>query len=186
MTVERRGPLARARHVLRVVRDLASLDEEVRQGIYAVGRTVAAEHVVARRSPTIARDSTISPLASLRFVERVEIGSRATIGPYCCVWGGWSRTWARVGAGALLSPHVVLVAGNHGTAGTGPVRDEPFVELDVEVGEGAWIGAHATVVGCRVGRGAVVGAGAVVLEDVPDLAIAVGAPARVIGYRAAE
>lgn len=184
MTADRPGPLARARRALQVVRDLASLDEEVRQGIYAVGRTVAAEHVVARRSPTIAGDSTISPLASLRFVERVEIGSRASIGPYCCVWGGWSRTWARVGAGALLSPHVVLVAGNHGTTGTGPVRDEPFVELDVEVGEGAWIGAHATVVGCRVGVGAVVGAGAVVLEDVPDHAIAVGAPARVIGYRA--
>lgn len=180
MTVPR---LASVLRVLRVARDLASLDEDVRQGIYAVGRTVAAEHVVARRSPTIADSCTISPLASLRFVERVEIGERASIGPYCCVWGGWSRTWARVGAGALLSPHVVLVAGNHGTQGTGPIRDEPFIELDVEVGEGAWIGAHATVVGCRVGRGAVVGAGAVVLQDVPDFAIAVGAPARVIGHR---
>lgn len=179
------GPslVAKVRRALRVVRDLASLDEDVRQGVYALGRVVAAEHVAARRSPTIAEDCTISPLASLRFVERVSIGERASIGPYCCVWGGWSRTWARVGAGALLSPHVVLVAGNHGTAGTGPIRDEPFEELDVEVGEGAWIGAHATVVGCRVGRGAVVGAGAVVLEDVPDFAIAVGAPARVIGYR---
>jgi acetyltransferase-like isoleucine patch superfamily enzyme len=119
----------------------------------------------------------------LRFVERVEIGDRANIGPYCCVWGGWSTTWARVGPDALLAPGVVLVAGNHGTDGAGPVRDEPFVELDVEVGEGAWVGAHSTVVGCRVGKGAVVGASSVVLEDVPDYAIAVGAPARVVGYR---
>ena len=176
--------IERVRHLLRVVRDLASLDEEVRQGVYAVGRTVAAEHVVARRSSTIARECTIHPLASLRFVERVEIGERANIGPGCCVWGGWSTAWARVGAGALLSPGVVLVAGNHGTAGTGPVRDQPFTELDVEIGPGALIGAHATVVGCRVGEGAVVGANAVVLEDVPPFSIAVGAPARVVGHRA--
>lgn len=179
----RRSLLAKAREAVRVLRDVAGLDEDVRQGMYALGRVAAAEHVQARRSPTISRQCTVSPLASLRFVERVEIGEGANIGPYCCVWGGWSRTWARVGAGALLSPHVVLVAGNHGTDGTGPVRDQPFVELDVEIGEGAWIGAHATVVGCRVGRGAVVGAGAVVLQDVPDYAIAVGAPARVVGYR---
>ncbi|MCW2542745.1 MAG: acyltransferase [Frankiales bacterium] len=175
--------LRKARKALGVVRDLSSLDEDVRQGIYAMGRVVSAEHVVARRSPTISTQCTISPLASLRFVERVSIGDRANVGPYCCVWGGWSTAWARVGVGALLSPGVVLVAGNHGTEGTGPVRDEPLIELDVEVGDGAWIGAHATIVGCRVGRGAVVGASAVVLEDVPDFAIAVGAPAKVIGYR---
>lgn len=175
--------LRKLRHAVRVVRDLASLDEDVRQGIYAVGRTVSAEHVVARRSPTIAQRSTISPLASLRFVDRVEVGERANIGPYCCIWGGWTTAWARVGAGALLSPGVVLVAGNHGTEGSGPVRDEPFTELDVEIGAGAWIGAHSTVIGCRVGTGAVVGASSVVLSDIPDYAIAVGAPARVIGYR---
>ncbi len=175
--------LRKIKRVVGVVRELASLEPDVRSGMYAIGRTVAVEHVIARRSPTISTESTISPLASLRFTERVAIGDRANIGPYCAVWGGWSTAWARVGAGALLSPGVVLVAGNHGTDGTGPVRDEPLVELDVEVGEGAWIGAHATVIGCRVGRGAVIGASAVVLDDIPDYAIAVGAPARVVGYR---
>ncbi len=37
--------------------------------------------------------------------------------------------------------------------------------------------------GVTIGRGAVIGAGAVVTKDIPPLAIAVGAPARVIGYR---
>jgi acetyltransferase-like isoleucine patch superfamily enzyme len=32
----------------------------------------------------------------------------------------------------------------------------------------------------RIGRGAVIGANAVVLHDVPDHAVAVGAPARVV------
>jgi acetyltransferase-like isoleucine patch superfamily enzyme len=34
--------------------------------------------------------------------------------------------------------------------------------------------------GLRIGRGAVVGANSVVLDDVPDFAVAVGAPARVV------
>jgi acetyltransferase-like isoleucine patch superfamily enzyme len=162
---------------------LADLPGDARRGLVDLAQVQAKENVTPRRRPTIDPTSIISPLASIRFDERVEIGARATIGPWCCVWGGWSRTWARVGADALLSPGVILVAGNHGMDGTGPIRDQPFIELDVEIGEGAWIGAHAVVVGCRVGRGAVVGAGAVVTSDIPYYAIAVGIPARVVGSR---
>ena len=149
----------------------------------ALGRWVAREHIEARRSPTIDDSAWISPLASIRFAERVAIGPRATIGPGCCVWGGWEQAWARVGDDALLGPGVVLVSGNHVTDGGGPVRDLGFDERDVEIGAGAWIGANSVVVGCRVGAGAVVGANSVVLHDVPDHAIVAGAPARVVGQR---
>lgn len=164
----------------------ADLDDDARRALIELARTQGAENVAARRGAHIDASAHISPLASIRFSERVAIGARATIGPFCCVWGGWSRTWARVEADALLAPGVVLVAGNHGMHGRGPIRDQPFEELDVEIGAGAWIGAHAVIVGCRVGVGAVVGAGAVVLDDVPDYAIAVGSPARVVGMRGAD
>ncbi|HEU4410060.1 MAG TPA: acyltransferase, partial [Polyangiaceae bacterium] len=50
------------------------------------------------------------------------------------------------------------------------------------VGRGASVGANATIVcGVRIGEGAMVGAGAVVTRDVPPYALAVGAPARVVG-----
>jgi UDP-2-acetamido-3-amino-2,3-dideoxy-glucuronate N-acetyltransferase len=51
------------------------------------------------------------------------------------------------------------------------------------VKKGASIGANATIVcGTTIGAYAMIGAGAVVTSDVPDYAIVVGAPAKVIGW----
>jgi UDP-2-acetamido-3-amino-2,3-dideoxy-glucuronate N-acetyltransferase len=48
----------------------------------------------------------------------------------------------------------------------------------------ASIGSNATILaGVTIGEGALVGAGAVVTRDIPDYAIAVGVPAKVIGDR---
>lgn len=47
--------------------------------------------------------------------------------------------------------------------------------------EGAWIGAGATIMpGICVGKHAIVGAGSIVTHDVPDYAVVVGSPAKVI------
>lgn len=55
--------------------------------------------------------------------------------------------------------------------------------LPTLIKEGAAMGANATVIcGIVVGRWAMIGAGAVVTEDVPDYAIVVGNPARIIGW----
>jgi len=48
---------------------------------------------------------------------------------------------------------------------------------------GASIGGGATILpGVEIGRGAMVGAGAVVTKSVPDSAVVVGNPARVMGF----
>jgi UDP-2-acetamido-3-amino-2,3-dideoxy-glucuronate N-acetyltransferase len=54
---------------------------------------------------------------------------------------------------------------------------------ETRVGRGASIGANATVVcGHSIGRYAFIGAGAVVTRDVPDYALVVGNPGRVVGW----
>ena len=70
---------------------------------------------------------------------------------------------------------------------TGKKGVEPdYAEL-CEIGNDVWIAAGAQILHkARVGDGAIIGGGAVVTKDVPPYAIAVGVPAKVIGYRFPE
>lgn len=53
-----------------------------------------------------------------------------------------------------------------------------------KVGEGTWIGAGSVVKqGIHIGRDCMIGAGAAVVKDIPDGAVAVGVPAKVIKYQ---
>lgn len=71
---------------------------------------------------------------------------------------------------------------------TNVINPRSFIERKEEyrrtlVKKGASIGANATIVcGNNIGRYAFIGAGAVVTKDVPDYALVIGSPARIIGY----
>ena len=77
---------------------------------------------------------------------------------------------------ARIAANVQLISNNHDPYDLDILTCKP-----VRIREYAWIGAGATILpGVCVGRHAVVGAGAVVTKDVPDYAVAVGNPARVV------
>ena len=81
-----------------------------------------------------------------------------------------------IGDHARIAANVQLLSNNHDPYDLDVLTCKP-----VEIGDYAWIGAGATVLpGVRVGRHAVIGAASVVTKDVPDYAVAVGNPARVI------
>ena len=66
-----------------------------------------------------------------------------------------------------------------------PMRLRYGVAERIRIGAGSWIGADTTVTS-DVGLGAVVGAGSVVVKPVPEYAVVVGNPARVVRIRGQE
>jgi virginiamycin A acetyltransferase len=99
---------------------------------------------------------------------------------------------AKCSIGAVTIEDDVLIASNvsimNGSSQHGierldiPIRDQPGQLVPVTIGAGSWIGERATVA-ADVGKHCVVGAGAVVTKPIPDYAIAVGVPARVVRFR---
>lgn len=78
--------------------------------------------------------------------------------------------------GVMLGPNVTLLTVNHDFEDLQIIICKPVV-----IKKGAWIGAGATILpGVHIGCHAIVGAGSVVTKDVPDYAVAVGSPARVV------
>jgi acetyltransferase-like isoleucine patch superfamily enzyme len=171
------------RNLVAFLRKVQRMTPEQQQALLDVAAWVDREHTTPKTAKGIAPDAWISPLSSIRFADRVEIGSKVALGPFASVWGGFETAWARVGDEAQIGPGSLIVAGNHRVDGVGPVRRLGFDERDVVIGAGAWLGANAVVIGCVVGEGAVIGANAVVTSDIPANAIAAGAPARVVRMR---
>ena len=81
-----------------------------------------------------------------------------------------------------IAGNVSLVSNNHDLYDRQILTCKPVL-----IKKGAWIGAGATILaGISIGKYAVVGAGAVVTKDVPDYAVVVGNPAKVIKTLDAE
>jgi len=91
--------------------------------------------------------------------------------------------------GILIGENVSISAGAWLVTGTHDLADPQFPDMykPIVIGDYAWIGMRATILGgVTIGEGAVVMAGAVVTKDVPPCAIVGGVPAKVIRYRDPE
>lgn len=84
--------------------------------------------------------------------------------------------------GVTIEDHVLIAADASIITNNHDFYDREILTCKpVLIQEGAWIGARAIILpGVSIGKHAVVGAGSVVTKDVPDYAVAVGNPARVV------
>ncbi len=106
-----------------------------------------------------------------------------------------------IGAGSVVMAGVIINAnshiGEHCIINTGVIIEHDcnirdFAHLaprtiiagNVEIGEGTFIGINSSVIpGVKIGKWVVAGAGSVIIEDIPDYAIVVGAPAKIIRFQ---
>ncbi len=127
-----------------------------------------------------------------------DLGDNSTIESYCVVNNGAGDVRlgkkVRIGIGSViigpvtmgngsgLGQHVFVSGFNHGYSdGTKNSSEQPLDLRPVTIGEESHIGANSVVLaGVHIGRRCQIGAGSVVTRDIPDFAIAVGNPARVI------
>lgn len=80
--------------------------------------------------------------------------------------------------GALIGHNVVIATLNHDLD---PDKRGSLIPAPVKIGSRVWIGAGAIILpGVTIGDNSVIGAGSVVTKDIPDNAVAVGSPARVV------
>lgn len=112
----------------------------------------------------------------------IEIGDGANIGFNCEVFSGSRVT---IGANTLFAAYCYVIGGGHNFEDPSrAIAEQGRRSAGVTVGQGAWLGAGAKIMdGVTVGADAIVGAGAVVSVNVPDRAVAMGRPARVVGSR---
>jgi virginiamycin A acetyltransferase len=109
----------------------------------------------------------------------VEVGHNVYVGVYCCLGA------VTLEDDVLIASHVSIT---NGTAQHGidrldvPVREQPGTWPRVTIGRDSWVGDRAIVM-ADVGKHCVIGAGSVVTKPIPDYAIAVGVPAKVVRYR---
>ncbi len=136
-----------------------------------------------------------------------EVGARTkllevTLGDYSYVVNDSDIAYARIGKFTSIAAMTRINPGNHPMQRASQAhfsyRASAYFEGEqdeteffawrrghqVAIGHDVWIG-HGVIVlpGRRIGTGAVVGAGSVVTKDVPDYAIVVGNPARVVRPR---
>jgi sugar O-acyltransferase (sialic acid O-acetyltransferase NeuD family) len=119
-------------------------------------------------------------------------------------YSAYVSRFTEFGEGSVIMPKVCINAevkiGKHCIINTASVIEhecliEDFVHIspkaslagNIRVKKGAHIGLGANIIqGITIGENALIGAGAVVLKDVPDNAVVVGNPGRIIRYLGEE
>jgi sugar O-acyltransferase (sialic acid O-acetyltransferase NeuD family) len=118
------------------------------------------------------------------FHKGASISKRSTIGEGTVVMGG-----AQINSDSRIGKHVIINTSasiDHDCYLDDFVHISPNATLSggVNVGQGAHIGSGAVVIpGIKIGKWATIGAGTVVINDIPDFAVVVGNPGKIIKFR---
>lgn len=125
----------------------------------------------------VGRDVRIYASARIWYPPNLTLDDGAVIGWQTVVY---CQAPIHLGRNAIVSQYAHLIAATHDV----DALDFSLVARPIEIGPDAWVAARAIVgPGVALGTGAVLGAGGVAFSDIPDWAIHVGNPARLLRMR---
>jgi carbonic anhydrase/acetyltransferase-like protein (isoleucine patch superfamily) len=132
------------------------------------------------RTITVGAHSSIADQAFLH--GPITLGEHVSINHNVSMDGG--SAGIKIGNHSRIACQCTFFAFNHGLAPDLPIHQQAVTSEGITIGEDVWIGANSSVVdGVTIGDHVVIGMGSVVTKDIPEYAIAVGNPARIIGDR---
>lgn len=109
--------------------------------------------------------------------ENLRIEEGTVINPECRLD---ARGGLEIGKNVSISREVFILSLTHDYNSS----DFALQKGPIKIGDDCWLGIRAIIMpGVNLGKGVVIGAGAIVTRNMPDYAIAVGVPAKVVGYR---
>lgn len=125
----------------------------------------------------IGKDSAVFRGTTVLGIDKLRIGESSVISFRCLLD---ARGGITIGDSVVIASDVHFITGTHF-----PDSDTfDYALLPIVVGDHAWIASRATVLpDVTIGRGAVVGATSLVREDVAEMDIVAGVPAKVRGRR---
>ncbi|HEY0899631.1 MAG TPA: acyltransferase [Sphingobacteriaceae bacterium] len=150
----------------------------IRKGRGAIMRRSVRKDVFPYHSFQIGSGVLIEDFTTINNgVGAVIIGDKSVIGISNVIIGP-----VRIGNHVMLAQNVVVSGLNHEYADISmPPSQQKVAVQEIRIGDNVWIGANSVITaGVTIGRHAVIGAGSVVTQDIPDFAVAVGSPARVV------
>lgn len=132
---------------------------------------------------TLGHNVTIYPDVMLFGDGPIVIGDNVDIGNgtllYSAKAGG-----VTIGSGTMIAAQSYIIDTDHGIKRGKNMREQENTHSAIEIGSDVWLAANVTVLkGSKIGNGAVIGAKSLVKCEIPENAIAVGVPAKVMKYR---
>lgn len=143
---------------------------------------------VRKRLGYCGKNVVISPPYKIQAPHNIYLYDNTNIYEDSYIAAGRAKFIMKENSGAAMG--LKVITGNHMSIVGKSMKEVtnkdklPDFDKDVIVEEDVWLATNVTLLaGVTIGRGAIIGAGSVVRNSIPPYAIAIGNPAKVIGFK---
>lgn len=147
--------------------------------VYNSVRVEGKKYISIGKKSTIQRLGWLLALKVEEHDPELNIGANCAIGDFCHI----TAIRKVIIEDDVLMANKVYISDNvheYQDINVPVIRQGVLFKGEVRIKSGAWIGENVCIIGASIGKNSIIGANAVVTKDIPDYAIAVGSPARVI------